>query len=270
MARGGKMFLIVFTLIIALATGLLFFSWLQTGSAKKETVVEKKQVEQVVVAKQDIAGQTCLTREMLEIKTLDSEGLPEGRFPQVEMVKGRMLLNNLNKQDVIVHVNLTASGMLCGVAAVLDPAKRAMAVRVDEVVGVAGFIKPGDHVDVLVTIPASKRIRDTITKTVIQNTRVLAIGTQMERQGQDGSPKKVSVMTLEVSPREAEKLALASTQGRLRLALRSPNNRDTVLTRGETAASLVRSYRKPVRAAKRKPKRSVELIKGSTTTKQRF
>ena len=70
MARGGQMFLIVFTLIIALATGLLFFSWLQTGSAKKETVVEKKQVEQVVVAKQDIAGQTCLTREMLEIKTL--------------------------------------------------------------------------------------------------------------------------------------------------------------------------------------------------------
>ena len=101
----------------------------------------------------------------------------------------------------------------------MDTDKRAMAVRVNEVVGLPGFIKPGDRVDIMVTLKNPKRGKGKITKTVLENTLVLATGTQMERKGPGEKPTPVKVITFEVSLKDAEKLALASTEGKLRLAL---------------------------------------------------
>ena len=107
----------------------------------------------------------------------------------------------------------TTSG---GVAAVTDINKRAMSVKVDDVIGVAGFIKPADRVDVMVTIePEGGKQANTMSKMILENVKVLAAGTQMERKGKDEEPKPVQVITVEVDVEEAEKLALASTQGRV-------------------------------------------------------
>ncbi len=143
-----------------------------------------------------------------------------------------------------------------------------MAVRVNEVVGVSGFLKPGDRVDIMATLRNGKK-KEKITKTVLENTLILATGTQMERKGPGEKPKAVKVITFEVSLEEAEKLALASTEGKLRLALRSPLNMEPELTEGATPKNLLASYRKAVRrtppAKKRRVSReTVELIHGSS------
>jgi pilus assembly protein CpaB len=165
----------------------------------------------------------------------------------------------------------TTSG---GVAGVTDVNKRAMSVKVDDVIGVAGFIKPGDRVDVMVTIePESGKQAHAISKMILENVKVLAAGTQMERKGKDEEPVQVQVITVEVDVEEAEKLALASTQGRLRLALRNPMNSERVLTRGANVGALLSSFR-----PKQAPKKSqegegvirVEIIKGDVRKEIKF
>jgi pilus assembly protein CpaB len=161
---------------------------------------------------------------------------------------------------------------------VTDIDKRAMSVKVDDVIGVAGFIKPGDRVDVMVTIePEGGKQTNMMSKMILENVKVLATGTQMERKGKDEEPKPVQVITVEVNVEEAEKLALASTQGRLRLALRNPLNKEHVLTKGANVGALLSSYRSK-QAAKPKVKGEgevdstvrVELIKGDVRKEFKF
>ena len=159
-------------------------------------------------------------------------------------------------------------------AAVTDPNKRAMSVKVDDVIGVAGFIKPADHVDVMVTIePPGGKQGNSVSKMILENVKVLAAGTQMERKGKDEEPKQVQVITVEVEVEEAEKLALASTQGRLRLALRNPLNKEHVLTKGANVGTLLSSFR-PKQAAKPKIEDDgtirIEVIKGDVRKEVKF
>jgi len=144
-----------------------------------------------------------------------------------------------------------------------------MAVKVNEVVGVGGFIKPGDKVDVMVTIKRSdKKNRDVITKTVLENTLVLASDTHIERGDKEEEAVIVKYITLEVTPREAEKLALATTEGKIRLALRNPLNHEPFLTKGETIPSLLASYKAKPAPSKRRWKKTVkvEMVKGVEIT----
>jgi pilus assembly protein CpaB len=154
---------------------------------------------------------------------------------------------------------------------------------VDEVVGVAGFIKPGDRVDVMVTINHARSGEGVLAKLVLSNTLVLATGTETERKGGNEKATPVTVITLEVTPEEAEKLALSTTEGKLRLALRNPINTDVALTKGATINSLLSSYRpfeKPEKVQESSKKRvepkadknfdRVEIIKGGTVTSIKF
>jgi pilus assembly protein CpaB len=158
----------------------------------------------------------------------------------------------------------------------MDPSKRAMAVKVNEVVGLPGFVQPGDRVDVMATFsnPYGKEGADTITKVVLENTLVLAVGTTMERgKDEDGNemPTPVKVITLEVTLEEAEKLAMAENGGKLRLALRSPLNPDVEKTRGATFKDLKASHQlKPLRKKGFKPKTRVEVINGDKRATLKF
>jgi len=159
------------------------------------------------------------------------------------------------------------------VAAVTDPTKRAMSVKVDEVIGVSGFIKPGDHVDVMVTIEPDSKSQNPVAKMILGNLKVLAAGMQFEKTGNEKDPKPVQVMTLEVDIEEAEKLALASTQGKLRLALRNPLNAEKVLTKGANVASLLSSFRAKEIKKEGTPQQAVfevEVIKGGDRTQVKF
>jgi pilus assembly protein CpaB len=229
----------------------------------------------LAVAAADLTWGTKLTREMFQLVDYPAGSLPDGHFTNIDTLQDRVLLVNLKKNEPILESKLAPIGATTGgVAAVTDPNKRAMSVKVDEVIGVAGFIKPADRVDVMVTIePASGSAgaAKTVAKVILENVKVLAAGTQMERKGKDEEPKPVQVITVEVDVVEAEKLALASTQGRLRLALRNPLNSEPILTKGATVGSLLGSYRPP----KEKEDQSdvaykVEVISGKTRTQIKF
>lgn len=278
MVRIGPILLLILALIVVAVSGFLIWSSMNPPSSKAPA----KKVEKIVVAKFPLSWGTTLTDKMLILQPKEQllnqnlvigEDESSEQFSSIESIVGRVLAVNLQNQQPLLKDHLAPRGVRAGVDAILDPKKRAMAVKVDQVVAVAGFIQPGSHVDVLVTMKPPKKGSLTITKTVIENVRVLAAGTQMQMQGEDGKAQPVSIMTLEVTPQESEKLTLASTRGQLRLVLRSSLNPDEVLTKGATAESLLKSYQLPTKrrtTKTKKKKHTVEVIKGSVTSKQRF
>ena len=249
--------------LLGLVTSILVFSWLQNEKNKlmAAPLALTKNVP-VLVANADLAWGTKLTSEMMQVQEQPSDGLPEGHFAKPDEIKDRVLLVDLRRNEMVLESKLAPIGTSGGVAAVTDVNKRAMSVKVDDVIGVAGFIKPADRVDVMVTIePEAGKQGHAIAKVILENVKVLAAGTQMERKGKDEEPKQVQVITVEVDVEEAEKLALASNQGKLRLALRNPLNSERVLTKGVQVGSLLNSYRpKPMTNGEGGFK--VEIIKG--------
>lgn len=258
--------------VIGLITSLLTMDWLRNAEFRRvaEAAIPVVSTAEVVVAKADLGWGTRLTPEMLQVVNYPAGALPDGYYKSVEDLKDAVLLNDLKTNEVVLRSKL-ASGkdVGSGVAAVTDPMKRAMSVKVDEVIGVSGFIKPGDHVDVMVTIDQDSKSQNPIAKMILGNLKVLAAGMQYEKNGSEKDPKPVQVMTLEVDIEEAEKLALASTQGKLRLALRNPLNNDKVLTKGANVASLLSSFRAKS-ASDGQPEYHVEVIKGSDRKQVKF
>lgn len=261
--------------VIGLITSLLVMGWLQNAanSHVAEAVIPIVSTAEVVVTKADLSWGTKLTPEMLQVVNYPAGALPEGYYKNVEDLKDAVLLNDLKMNEVVLRTKL-ASGkdVGSGVAAVTDPTKRAMSVKVDEVIGVSGFIKPGDHVDVMVTIEPDSKSQNPIAKMILGNLKVLAAGMQYEKTANgEKDPKPVQVMTLEVDIEEAEKLALASTQGKLRLALRNPLNVEKVLTKGANVASLLASFRTKEAKKQVEPESFyVEVIKGGDRKQLKF
>ncbi len=143
-----------------------------------------------------------------------------------------------------------------------------MAVKGDKVLGISGFINPGNRVDILVTMTDRKRKRET-TKIVLENVHVLATGKEIQRNDK-GDPSPVDVYTLEVTPEEGEKLALAASKGKLQFALRNVTDTETVLTRGATVDKTLASFRPPVPPKVRRSRASVQVIKGSKKKSVKF
>jgi pilus assembly protein CpaB len=268
---------------MALVTSVLVYNWLQ----RQPKVVEKvigSQTKMVAVAVSDLFWGTKLTPEHIKLVSFPGGSLPEGYFSTVETVQDRVLLSNLKFNEPILESKLASPEVTAGgVAAVTGMEKRAMAVKVDDIVGVAGFINPGNHVDVLVTIQQSAQQSPPETKTVLQNVLVLATGPDLDRKGKEEKPSSVKVITMEVTPEEGEKLALAATEGKIVLALRNQLNAEAVLTKGATITSLMSSYRvkeevkrpEPLAAVKSNsrpaaPEISVELIQGGKVSTVTF
>ncbi len=264
-------------LLLGLVTSILVFSWLQNEKNRLMAApIPLSKNMKVLVSNADLSWGTKLTPEMVQMQEFPPGALPEGHFTNLDAIKDRVILVDLKRNELLLESKLAPLGATTGgVAAVTDPNKRAMSVKVDDVIGVAGFIKPGDHVDVMVTIePRAGRQGHSVSKMILENVKVLAAGTQMERKGKDEEPKQVQVITVEVDVDEAEKLALASTEGRLRLALRNPLNKEHVLTKGANVGALLSSYRpKHVARAKRNDDDGavrIEVIKGDVRKEIKF
>ena len=272
-------------LLLGLITSFFVFSWLQNEKNRLMAApIPLSKNMQVLVSNADLSWGTKLTPEMMQLQEFPSGAIPEGHFTSLEAIKDRVILVDLKRSELLLESKLAPLGTTSGgVAAVTDINKRAMSVKVDDVIGVAGFIKPGDRVDVMVTIEqeGSKQEKNMMSKMILENVKVLASGTQMERKGKDEEPKQVQVITVEVDVEEAEKLALASTQGKLRLALRNPLNSEKVLTKGANVGALLSSYRpkqteKPMVKVKVKGEDEgdstvrVELIKGDVRKEFKF
>jgi pilus assembly protein CpaB len=211
---------------------------------------------------------------MIKTTPFLKDSLPEGHFIRASDLNNRVVIASIKKGEPVVEHRLAPDSIKTGgVSAVLESGKRAVAVKGDKVMGISGFVNPGNRVDVLVTLRDPKSKLDK-TKTVLENIPVLATGTQIQKNDK-GEPMPVDVYTLEVSVEEAEKLALAASQGKLQFALRNITDAKPVLTKGTTISQTLASLskREPKKKAARKwqPRNSsvtVEIIKGNDLKKK--
>jgi pilus assembly protein CpaB len=218
-------------LIAVLAGGGLAFgtyNYLQNIPVKTITVA----TQHVVVAKTDLSLGRALRRE--DMTTLDwpQGSAPEGAFDDPAAIVDRGLIASLVKNEPILPSKLASKEAGSGLPPIIPTGMRAVSVRVNEVIGVAGYVLPGTRVDVLTTQNATSRAEDITSKVVLANVIVLTAGTRLEQDTTDGKPVQVSVVTLLVSPEESERLTLASTEGKIQLALCNPMDTGTPYTTG--------------------------------------
>lgn len=199
----------------------------------------------VVVAAMDIPIAMPLESKHLKLVAWPASTVPEGTFTDLKLVLDKTVRQSIVKGEAILSERLADERSGQGLAALLADGMRAMAVEVDAVVGVAGFVQPGDYVDVITTMQPddeTQRARQDeaakISKIILQNVRVLAVGEHLSTTS-GGKPVNVKVVTLGVTPPESEKLALASQYGRIQLSLRSRIDQVTEQTQGVTPASLL-------------------------------
>ncbi len=194
----------------------------------------------VVVAAVDIELGSKLTPQMLSVVDWPRGAAPAGAFGDVRTLQDRVLKVGVLKGDAIVERKLAPVGTQGGLASVIAEGKRAMTVRVNDVVGVAGFALPGTYVDVMVNTHKDGSGRGSegqISKTVLEQVLVLAVAQEASRD--ETRPKVVSAVTLELTPQDAEKLDLARSVGTLSLVLRNQVDRERVRTAGTTKSQLL-------------------------------
>ncbi len=227
-------------IIVAFITSYLIYNYLQKRTTPKEAVLE---TQPVAVAITNLPWGTSLKKEMVKFEPYLKKSLPTGYFSEASSLEGRVVISPIAVNEPVLQSRLAPIDIKTGgVAAVVKPKNRAVAVRVDKIIGVAGFIHPGNRVDVLVTIDGGKGVPNPITKIVLENMLVLATGAEVQKTGKEAQAAPVDVITLEVTPEEAEKLAHAATQGRLQLALRNYQDTEDVLTMGAKTPELLASY----------------------------
>ena len=224
-----------FALVAGLATALFISRYLNARQAGGAVPMAK-----IVVAAMDMPLAGKIRPEDLKLSEWPADHLPLGAVRDPKEVVDRILISRVLAGQPVLPGMLAAKNAGNGLAALIPPNMRAMAVRVDDVVGVAGFIHPDDRVDVLVTLHPSRPGAETITKVFMQNVKVLAVGQEVEANDQARMhANPATVATLLVSPQDSERLALASAEGRLLLTLRSWTDSLPVNTDGAVAEGLV-------------------------------
>jgi pilus assembly protein CpaB len=220
----------VLVISMSLAWALLVsgaFYRLAGGAGGRARAASQKQV---VVATRPLGVGSTLGRDSVKLRGVPESLFPAGAFSRVEEVLDRPVISAIQADEPVVEARLAVKGSGLGLGPLIPPGMRAISVRVNDVVGVAGFVLPGMRVDVLVTGKPLNRA-DTETQTVLQNITVLSAGQNIQTDGKN-LPIVAPVVTLLVSPAEAEALTLANIEGRIQLVLRNSTDRATVATRG--------------------------------------
>ena len=224
----------------------------------------------VVVAARDMNVGEIVESEDVRLVEWPGGVVPAGYSTTPAEVVGRGLLTPVRTHEPLLSSKLASKEAGGGLPIVIPEGKRALSVKVDEVINVAGFATPGRRVDVLVTLDEYAQREQAATQVVLQNIEVLTAGQQTARDP-EGEPQTVTVATLLVDPEQAEKLTLAANKGRIQLALRNTLDQDTVETPGALADELILARRqapsRPRRAGPRRPSGvSVEVYRGAEKT----
>src|SRR5512146_1407627 len=206
----------------------------------------------VAVAVVDIEMGSRLTPQMLALADWPSGSMPQGAFEDLNVLQDRVVKTSIQRGEAILNAKLAPLGTQGGLSAVIAEGKRAMTVRVNDVVGVAGFALPGNFVDVMLNAQQDRPggQPNQISLTVLEQVLVLAVAQEASRD--DTKPKVVSAVTLELSPADAEKLDLARSVGTLSLVLRNQLDKTAVMTTGVTRAELL-GFKQPVATLKAPP-----------------
>ena len=239
---------IVMVFGVAVLLGLIASLGVYRFLREKGRMAEQARLETVgiVVAIGDISLGSTITADQVAIAAWPKDRYPKDALSDVKSVAGRVAMREFVRGEPVVESKLVPTQKVGGILPLkIPPGMRAFSVRVDEVVGVGGFIVPDARVDVIVTTSGAGREEEQISKIVLENIQVLAAGQIMEQiMEQKGSkPAAVHTVTLAVSPEDAEKLALASNDGRIQLVLRNFADAGKVRTSGITKGRLLSSLR---------------------------
>jgi pilus assembly protein CpaB len=182
-----------------------------------------KNLTSVAVAKVAIPVGTKIIPEQVMMVQFPKESTPDGTFESSDKLVGRVAVVNIAPREPITETRLAPEGTSAGLSAVIPEGYRAMTVKVDDVVGISGFIMPGTLVDVVVVIDPQEKagMQDPISKIVLQNIKVLANGQNIDKPENQRDANSVKAVTLLVLPEQAEKLALAASEGKLQLVMRN-------------------------------------------------
>jgi len=227
-------------LVLALTAGgaLAFgtYSYLQNASTVRTVSAPTRAV---VVATGDLQLGAELSADDLKAIEFPANSVPAGAFGRPADLIGRGLIVPVVQNEPILEAKLAPREAGSGLPPAIPTGMRAISVRVNDVIGVAGYVLPGTHVDVLATASPTDQHPDTTSKVVLTNVQVLTAGTKMEQPGDKGKPQPVTVVTLLVNPEQAERLTLASTEGKIQLALRNPLDQTAPATPGVRPAILL-------------------------------
>jgi pilus assembly protein CpaB len=276
----NRKLLSVLLFAFALAAACSFLVYRMVGHKVAATHAER--TTKVIAASADVKLGAILTAQ--NITTIEIAGaVPKGALLKAEDAIGRGVMSDLYQGEPILDSRLAPKGSGGGLAANIKPGMRACAVKVDEVVGVSGFVTPGMRVDVLASgdppgNPDPKA--GTKVKTLLQNIEVLSAGTDIQKDA-DGKPQQVRVVNLLVDPDQAELLSLASTHAQIQLVLRNPLDTKTanvqttamgsIFSEGDATAAIktpAHTGRRAVRPVARTV--SVEVINGAQRSEKKF
>jgi pilus assembly protein CpaB len=227
----------VFAVAILAGGGLAYGTYNAINAQPVKTVSAPTQP--VVVASADLPLGAELKKEDLTVVNFPVGAAPEGAFAKPADVIGRGLIVSMVKSEIVLNAKLASKEAGAGLPPVIPDGMRAVSVRVNEVIGVAGYVLPGTRVDVLATASPNGAPQDTTSKVILANVQVLTAGTRMEQDQEKGKPMQVTVVTLLVYPEQSERLALASTEGKIQLALRNPLDTSAPDTPGMKTAVLL-------------------------------
>src|SRR5271157_3436925 len=227
---------LMFAFVVASATSLLLYKMLvnrpQTARAAAPVTT------QVVLANRNLEAGTVLKEDDIKL-TGWGGAVPQGAILKVQDAVGRGVITPIFAKEPMIESRLAPKGAGGGLASMIPPGLRAVAIRVNEVVGVAGFVVAGMRVDVLIagTSPAIDGRLGTVERTLLQNLEVLSAGQDFKKDA-EGKPVLVQVVNLLVTPEQAEQLSLANNQTTIQLVLRNPLDRQTTQTPGAAMAQL--------------------------------
>jgi pilus assembly protein CpaB len=270
--RRGTLYLLL-AVVSGLSAVVLARNWLQR---QIPIIPVGTDTTPVLIANGDLPAGVPLTGSGVDVFDWPSDHLPDGAISERKNAVGRVLKRAVVEGEPLLESGLLRAGSEAGLHALIGKNRRAMSIKVDAVVGVAGWVKPGTRVDVVATLRRVDWDRPLpYSRVILQDIKVLAIDQKLE-EADEGEAEIVSVVTLEVDPSQAQRLAYANSEGTLQLALRNPEDSrivDTVsVTVGDVvpvklAETLVPSVSSP-RAITNGHRTTIEVIRGASVTKE--
>ncbi|MBI3666407.1 MAG: Flp pilus assembly protein CpaB [Acidobacteria bacterium] len=251
----NRRFLLVLGLSVVLALGVsaVFYQFSSSAGARFQAGVAMKNV---VAASNPLSLGATIKSTDLKMIRWPADSIPPGSYARIEDVVDRVAVGSILPNEPIVEGRLAERGSGMGLSPMIPTGMRAVSVRVNDVIGVAGFVLPGARVDVLVTgVPRGQEsVTGPVTRTVLSNTLVLSAGKNIQPDAK-GQPENVPVVTLLVSPADAEVLTLASSEGKIQLALRNNIDPGRSTSGGAASAQLFSgNWDRPQPAAKPRPR----------------
>lgn len=232
---------LLMALVFGAVATFMALGWMKSQSQRQVQQAPPSPTAPVVVAAKDIDAANAIKVQQLSVVQWPKDSCPKGGFAAPEELAGRVAVLPMRAGEPILEPKLAPQGTPAGMVALVSPEKRAMTVKVDEASGVAGFVIPNNRVDVVGTNSRGDFSTDPFARVVLENLRVLGTGQKIIEKDPDGKPQVVPTVTLEVTPKEGERLALAAQEGHLSLVLRSQKDENPVETKGVRISKLFKS-----------------------------